>query len=109
MDKLIDKFYNGSMSNLGFGAIGSKGPSLLNYKVMTPKTDPKKTINNQTIFNPNKSLNNINNNMNSRYNGSQTLFNNPVPKTQYSIGLQAQTTSDPLVNKALTIPYQSSG
>ena len=74
---------------------------------MTPKPDLNKYTNNQTIFNQNKSLNNINN-INSRYNASQTLFNNPVPKTQYSIGLQVPTVSDPLQTRALTIPFQSS-
>jgi len=105
MDKLIDKFYNGSMSNFGFGTLGSKSPSLIHNKVMTPKPDPSKYNNRQTILNPNKSQNS-NNILNSRYNASQTLFNNPIPKTQYSIGLQVPTTSDPLITKALTIPYQ---
>ena len=108
MDKLIDKFYNGSMSNFGFGTLGLKGPSLINNKVMTPKPEPTKYNNRQTIFNPNKSINS-NNNLNSRYNGNQSLFNSPVPKTQYSMGLQAPTISDPLTTKALTIPYQSPG
>ena len=105
MEKVIDKFYNGNMSNFGFGTLGLKGPNITNNKVMTPKSIPSKNNNRQTIFNPNKSLNSINI-LNSRYNASQTLFNNPVPKTQYSIGLQVPTTSDPLTAKALTIPYQ---
>ena len=105
MDRIIDKFYNGSMSNFGFGTIGSKGPNLYTHKVMTPKPDPTKYTNNQSLFNPNKSQNGINN-INTKYNASQTLFNNPVPKTQYSIGLQAPTVSDPLLTKALTIPFQ---
>ena len=108
MDKLVDKFYNGSMSNFGFGTLGSKVPSLINHKVMTPKPDPSRYNNNpnQTIFNPNKSQNNISNN--SLYNPNQTvLFNNPVPKTQYSIGLQVPTVTGPLTTKTLTIPYQS--
>ena len=105
MDKLIDKFYNGSMSNFGFGTIGSKGPTLLNHKVMTPKQTHSKYNNQQTIFNPNKSQ--ISNNpMNSRYNANQTLFNNPVPKTQYSIGLNVPTVTGPINTKGLTIPYQ---
>ena len=108
MDKLIDKFYNGSMSNFGFGTLGSKGPSLLNHKVMTPKPAHSKYNNQQSTFNPDKSQ--INNNpMNSRYNASQTLFQNPVPKTQYSIGLNAPVISQPLNAKTLTIPYHPPG
>jgi hypothetical protein len=44
--------------------------------------------------------------LNSRYNPSQTLFNNPVPKTQYSVGLQVPTVSDPLLTRGLTIPFR---
>ena len=106
MDKLIDKFYNGNMSNFGFGTLGSKGPSLINNKVMTPKPTSSKYNNERTIFNPNKSQNSVNN-MNSRYNPNQTLLNSPVPKTQYSIGLKVPTVSEPLTTKALTIPYKS--
>ena len=109
MDRIIDKFYNGSMSsNFGFGTIGSKGPNIYTHKVMTPKPDPTKYTNNQTLFNANKSQVNINN-LNSRYNASQTLFNNPVPKTQYSVGLQVPTTADPLLTRGVTIPFQPPG
>ena len=109
MDRIIDKFYNGSMSsNFGFGTIGSKGPNIYTHKVMTPKPDPTKYTNNQTLFNANKSQVNINN-LNSRYNASQTLFNNPVPKTQYSVGLQVPTVSDPLLTRGVTIPFQPPG
>ena len=102
MDKLIDKFYNGSMSKFGFGTVGSMNPNTLNNKVMTPRPQQIKYNNtNRSLFNQNRSQNNINNN---RYNGSQTLFNNPVPKTQYSIGLKVPTTSDPLLTKTVTIP-----
>lgn len=37
MDKLIDKFYNGSMHKFGFGTVGSINPNGLNNKVMTPR------------------------------------------------------------------------
>ena len=106
MDKLIDKFYNGSMHRFGFGTVGSINSNIMNHKVMTPR--PSK-INynqgNQTMLNQNHSQNNINS-YNTRYNGSKTLFNNPVPKTQYSMGLQVPTTSDPLITKNLIIPYK---
>ena len=103
MDKLIDKFYNGSMHKFGFGTVGSINPNGLNNKVMTPRpTKINYNSTNQTILNQNRSQNNINNN---RYNGSQTVFNNPVPKTQYSMGLNAPTISGPLT-KTLTIPYK---
>ena len=103
MDKLIDKFYNGSMHKFGFGTVGSINPNGLNNKVMTPRpTKINYNATNQSILNQNRSQNNINNN---RYNGSQTVFNNPVPKTQYSMGLNAPTISGPLT-KTLTIPYK---
>ena len=102
MDKLIDKFYNGSMHKFGFGTVNSVNTNALNHKVMTPRPMQIKYNNNQTLLNQNRSQNNIN----TRYNVSQTLFNNPVPKTQYSIGLNVPTTSDPLITKGLTLPYK---
>ena len=106
MDKLIDKFYNGSMHKFGFGTVGSIQPNTLNHKVMTPRpkimnSNPK----NQTLLNKNRTQNNINT-INSLYNKSKTVFNEPIPKTQYSMGLNAPTISDPLTTKGLTIPYK---
>ena len=105
MDKLIDKFYNGSMHKFGFGTVGSINSNLPSHKVMTPRPTQIKYNNNPTLLNQNRSQNNINN-INTRYNGSQTLFNNPVPKTQYSMGLNVPTTSDPLITRGLTLPYK---
>ena len=102
MDKLIDKFYNGSMHKFGFGTLNSINTNVLNHKVMTPRPTQIKYNNNQTLLNQTRSQNNIN----TRYNDSQTLFNNPVPKTQYSMGLNVPTTSDPLITKGLTLPYK---
>ena len=60
MDKLIDKFYNGSMHKFGFGTVGSINPNGLNNKVMTPRpTKINYNSNNQTILNQNRSQNNI--------------------------------------------------
>ena len=61
MDKLIDKFYNGSMHKFGFGTVGSIQPNTHNHKVMTPRpkimnSNPK----NQTLLNKNRTQNNIN-------------------------------------------------
>ena len=108
MDKLIDKFYNGNMSSFGFGTLNSKSPNILTHKVMTPKIDTSNYSNKQSSFYPNKSLNTINN-RNSRYEASQTQFNMPVPKTQYSMGLQVPTVPGQITNKTLTLPYQSPG
>ena len=106
MDKLIDKFYNGSMHKFGFGTVGSIQPNVPSHKVMTPRpTKINYNSKNQTLLNQNRSQNNINN-INSRYNGSQTVFNNPVPKTQYSMGLNVPTISEPLNTKTLTIPFK---
>ena len=61
MDRLIDKFYNGSTYKFGFGTVGSINPNGLNNKVMTPR--PVK-INyndkNQTLLSQNRSQNNTN-------------------------------------------------
>ena len=106
MDKLIDKFYNGSMHKFGFGTVGSINSNIMNHKVMTPRpTKINYNQGNQSILNQNRSQNNINS-YNTRYNGSKTLFNHPVPKTQYSMGMQVPTISEPLTTKNLIIPYK---
>jgi len=105
MDKLVDKFYNGNLHKFGFGTVGSIKQNIMNHKVMTPRPIQIKYNNNQTLLNQNRSQNNINN-INKRYTGNQTLFNNPVPKTQYSMGLQVPTTSEPFTTKALTLPFK---
>ena len=60
MDKLIDKFYNGSMHKFGFGTLNSVNTNALNHKVMTPRPMQIKYNNNQTLLNQNRSQNNNN-------------------------------------------------
>ena len=90
MDKIIDKFYNGSIQN---------------------NTYNKSRLTNNKFSSPNLLENryNRNNNYNSRYdNGQRIIENNPVPKTKYSMGLQAPTITGHLpTHNNITLPYRS--
>ena len=88
MDKIIDKFYNGSIQNNGYNK------SLTSNKFSSPNLLENKY--------------NRTNNYNQRYNNGQRIMaNSPIPRTQYSMGLQAPTIiGRPPTTNNITIPYQ---
>ena len=86
MDRLIDKFYNGSMSTFGFGTLGNgRTPNITTNKISTPKPNSQNSIYNN-------------------YNNKNTIYS--VPKTQYSMGLNAPVVSNPLITQSITLPYR---
>ena len=95
MEKIIDRFYNGSMSNFGFGTLSNgKIPSVLTTnKIFTPKQTHQNSIY------QNRPINSAYNN---NYNSKNTLYS--LPKTQYSMGLNVPTVSGPLNTQAVTLP-----
>ena len=72
MDKIIDKFYNGSIQNNGYNK-----PRLTSNKFSSPNLLENKY-----------NRINLNNNYNQRYtNGQRIMANSPIPKTNYSMRL----------------------
>ena len=89
MDKIIDKFYNGSIQNNGYN---------------------KSRLTNNKFSSPNLLENRYNrtNNYNQRYNNGQRIMaNSPIPRTQYSMGLQAPTITGRPPSHYTTIPYET--
>ena len=90
MNKIIDTFYNGSLQNNNY---------------------TKHKLTNNKFSSPNLLENryNKNNNYNQRYENGQRIMNNsPMPRTQYSMGLQVPTiTGRSPVTHYSTLPYQT--
>ena len=92
MDKIVDKFYNGSIQNGGFK------PRLTSNKFSSPNLLENK-YNRQNGSSYNQRYNN----------GQQIIENAPVPRTQYSIGLRVPTIrGNPPLNPSITNPFKSS-
>ena len=92
MDKIIDTFYNGSINGYHKSKLTSNkfsSPNLLENKYNRI---------------------NYNNNDNQRYKNGQRIMNTPIPKTNYSIGLNAPTiTGRPPMCQSTTLPFQNDG
>ena len=90
MNKIIDTFYNGSLQNNNY---------------------TKHKLTNNKFSSPNLLENryNKNNNYNQRYENGQRIMNDsPMPRTQYSMGLQVPTiTGRSPVTHYSTLPYQT--
>ena len=91
MENIINQFYNGSVQNGGYK------PKLTSNKFSSPNLLQNKY--NRTNNNP----------YNQRYeNGQRILENNPVPRTQYSMGLNVPTIrGNPPLNKSITNPFKT--
>ena len=90
MDKIIDTFYNGSIQNNNYNKSRLKSNKFSSPNLLENKY-------------------NRNNNYSQRYeNGQRIMLNSPVPRTQYSMGLQAPTiTGRPPTTHYSSVPYQT--
>ena len=92
MDKIIDKFYNGSVQNGAYN---------------------KPTLTSNKFSSPNLLENKYNRTSGSKYNyrydnGQKIMENSPVPRTQYSMGLRVPTIrGNPPFNQSITNPFRS--
>ena len=95
MDKIIDKFYNGSVQTIQNG--GYEKPRLTSNIYSSPNLLENKY--NRTIGNT----------YNQRYsNGQRIMENAPIPRTQYSMGLNAPTIrGNPPISQSMTNPFRS--
>ena len=93
MEKVIDQFYNGSIQNGGYKR------KLTSNKFSSPNL----------LENKYNRINTNNNPYNQRYENGQRIFeNNPVPRTQYSMGLRVPTIrGNPPLNQTITNPFKS--
>ena len=90
MDKIIDKFYNGSIQNNGYNK-----SRLTSNKFSSPNLLENKYNRNNNIYNQ-------------RYNNGQRIMeNSPIPRTQYSMGLNVPTITGRPPTTNYTIPYQT--
>ena len=85
MDKIIDTFYNSSINNNGYHK-----SRLTSNKFSSPN-----------LLENRYNRNNYNNNDNQRYKNGQRIMNTPIPKTNYSIGLNVPHPP------STTIPFQN--
>lgn len=91
MDKILDKFYNGSIQKVGYNK-----PRLTSNKFSAPNLLENR-------YNSNGNTNNL------RYsNGQRIIENSPVPRTHYSMGLQVPTIrGNPPLSQSVTNPFLS--
>ena len=92
MDKIIEKFYNGSIPNGGYNK-----PRLTSNKFSSPN-----------LLENRYNRTNENNKYNLRYsNGQKIMENAPVPRTQYSMGLNSLTIKgNPPFYRSAVNPYR---
>ena len=90
MDKIIDTFYNGSIQNNNYNKSRLKSNKFSSPNLLENRYER-------------------NNNYSQRYeNGQRIMLNSPVPRTQYSMGLQAPTiTGRPPTTHYSSVPYQT--
>ena len=90
MDKIIDTFYNGSIRNNGYNK-----SRLTSNKFSSPN-----------LLENRYNRINLNINDNQRYKNGQRIMNTPIPRTNYSMGLNVPTiTGHPPMNQSTTLPY----
>ena len=92
MDKIIEKFYNGSVPNGSYYK-----PKLTSNKFSSPN-----------LLENRYNRNNENDKYNLRYsNGQKIMENAPVPRTQYSMGLNTLTIrGNPPMSQSITNPFK---